>query len=344
MANADTFLSEQNLTRILAYGPPNTRKTWWAATAAEAGFNVLLLAGDKNYGTLRLLTPEARKRIFILDWSDTPAAATYAKNLTDVLSVQQPLFYNEQTKQKIFTPVVGDIKFDKTLLNSNWVFILDTYTALAWSYLQQYCIENNETMVEVQKPGSKGMRESYRYCGVLASWALQELKKLQCHLIVVAHQDSYEKRDKNDKVILSRIQVKSTSGPHAMQIAKDFTDVFTFNIMGQSVNIDTTAKPNQDGGSTLIPPGIYQWDALTFKTVIETAGMTLPPADLPYPEQTLLVTQADIDAVGQRGANLLQGFSQPAAATLAVAPAGTVHAPTGVVMQSPVDLLGANKK
>ena len=31
------------LLRELFYGPPKTRKTWLAGTAAEAGFNVILI-------------------------------------------------------------------------------------------------------------------------------------------------------------------------------------------------------------------------------------------------------------------------------------------------------------
>ena len=41
------------LLRSCAYGQAKRRKTWWAMTAAEAGFNVLDLDLEDNHGDLR---------------------------------------------------------------------------------------------------------------------------------------------------------------------------------------------------------------------------------------------------------------------------------------------------
>lgn len=306
MPNLNQFLAQDITARILCYGPPKSRKTWWAATAASAGFNVLIIAGDKNYAVLNQLPAAAKSRVFILDWSDNDRPV-FSRNITQFLSTNTTTYWDDKTKNRMFKPELSSIKLNKSTFDNNWVIILDTYTALAWSLLFQFCIENNQTMEEVQKPGNKLMQESYRYTGILATWAIQEFKKLGCHLIVVAHQDSYEKRireGKNERVVFTRTQVKSTSGPHAMQLAKDFTDVFYFTINGPQVLIDTQANADRDGGSTLIPPGMYDWNKFDFSMMAQQAGLILPPKDLPLPTDFLLTTQTDIDII-PKGMGLL---------------------------------------
>lgn len=69
-----TFESTQqdyNWLRIRVYGYAKLRKTWWAGTAAEAGFNVLHLSAERGgHGIFKHLSPAARKRIFVLDCSE----------------------------------------------------------------------------------------------------------------------------------------------------------------------------------------------------------------------------------------------------------------------------------
>lgn len=338
MPEIDEYIGKENLARILLYGPPKSRKTWWAALAAEAGYNVLILAGDRNYNVLRYLTPEAKKRVYLLDWSDDVQRGTYAETLTIFLAMHVPLFWDEGAKTRTFSPKVGDIRLAQQDLNKNWVLVLDTYTALTWSFLFNFALECKKPMQEIQKPGSDTMRESYRYTGVLATNAMQGLKKFPCHLIVVAHQDTYEKRDKENNIILSRIQAKSTSGPHAMQLAKDFTDVFVFKLNGTQTLIDTTPSPDRDGGSTSIPPGIYAWEKLQFSNFAQMAQIAQPDPDLPFAGELLRCSEEDVQAASSPKNNILNGLVKTQAhLSTNAAPSGGTPTPAA---KSVADILG----
>ena len=82
MPELDTSLDEQIRLRLLLYGPAKTKKTWLAGTAAEAGFNVLLLDNEQGAGILRNLSPEARKRIYRIDIQDDGKRAVAAEFIT----------------------------------------------------------------------------------------------------------------------------------------------------------------------------------------------------------------------------------------------------------------------
>ena len=67
MGALDDTLNNDNLARLLIYGPAKTRKTWFATKAAELGFNVILIDTDYGFHVTQNLTPEARRRIYHLD-------------------------------------------------------------------------------------------------------------------------------------------------------------------------------------------------------------------------------------------------------------------------------------
>lgn len=284
--------------RIMLYGPSQTKKTMWAGRAAEAGFNVLYLDCDGNPQTLGLMSPEAQARVDyfnIMDGFDRPVAAWFVTRLLK----GKPFDWDYVGRDFVFPAAKCDtrVTVDLSKLDRNWVLVLDSYTAFVWSLMVQFNIENQLDMSKVEKPDDSW--GGYRWCGALATWAIKQMKALPCHVIVIGHQDVYEKRatvmeqgKKVQKVEWTRLQMKSTSGPHAMQVAKEFTDVFYFYLHNQSVKINTGPADDRDGGSRRDPGRIYNWDEFQFAHLCQLNNIPLPngvaavPLSPPKPTST----------------------------------------------------------
>ena len=276
------------LLRILSYGSPKTKKTWHAATAAEAGFNVVLLDSDHGYHILlKTLNAEAQKRLMIIEARDSLKIPTAANFMTRFLKFGWVNF-NEKTRS-----VVTDFKSldsnciqlsSDSHLSSNTVLIVDSYTALVRSLQMSFQKDNSLDPSASFDPKKPGIRDSFGWTGSLASWMLEKLCGLPCHVIIIAHKSVYEKYSKDQKTIeWTRVQIKSTSGPHAMTIGDKFSDILFFeNVSSAVTKISTRAEKDQEGGSRLIPPNVYNWDKLSFSHICEYAGIPLPSKDLPY--------------------------------------------------------------
>lgn len=272
MPSLEQQLDEQVQLRLLIYGAAKTKKTWWIGTAAEAGFNVLLLNGDKGANILSNLSPEAQKRVYVLNVYDDSNRAVFAEFMTRFLK-GVPFNWDEQARKFAIKPGDTTIRIEPLNLPANTVVANDSWTALAWSLAFRYCLENAIDLSDAERQDWDG----YRWTGALATWMMQQWKKLPYHTITVGHQDNYEKRSKDGKKIeWSRMQIKSTSGPHAMQLAKDFTDILYFSVRGSAFQIDSGASHERDGGSQIVPPKTYQWNDLQFKDVCKLAGIPLP--------------------------------------------------------------------
>jgi len=315
MPTCDTHLATDQLARVLIYGAAKTKKTWWACQAAEAGFNVLLLDGENGAGILKQLSPAARKRIYILDLKDVPNQAKMAVFMARFCTYKK-FWWHEAEKRPMGRPTDGFIEIDAKKLTPNTVVVLDSHTALAWSLAFRYAIENSIDLSQAEKQEWDG----YGQNGILATWILHQLSKLPCHFIMIGHADQYDKMTKvrkgeKSELIFSRMQIKSTSRPHAMQIAEKFSDVFYFSVKGSAFKIDTTSGDNRDGGSRSVNPKVYSWDDLPFATVCKSAGIALPASDSPVlkfessntgtPTKSANATTAPIIDVPESPLNLL---------------------------------------
>lgn len=285
--------SNPPLLRMLFYGSPKTKKTWLAGTAAEAGFNTILLDSDHGYHILlKNLSNAAKKRLMVIESRDELKKATAAEFTTRFLKLGNVTF-NEQTRKVVLNAKAIDenciqLNVDRHL-NKNTVLIVDSYTALVRSIVFRYAIEQKIDLTDPSKTDWDG----YAWCGSLASWMLEKLSKLPCHIIVIGHKTVYEKRAKDQKTIeWTRQQIKSTSGPHSMTIGDMFSDILYFeNVSSSMTKISTRADKDMEGGSRMIPPNIYDWNKLQFKDICAFAGINLPPESLPYldfsvPKQT----------------------------------------------------------
>ena len=157
----------------------------------------------------------------------------------------------------------------------------------------QYAKENMIDMSVAEEGDDKW--GYYRWAGALSTWAMTQLCGLSCHVVVIAHTDVYEKRSKDGKKVeWSKRQIKSTSGPHAMQMPAKFSDILYFYQKGTAFKISTKGNEDADGGSRLIAPGDYNWDALQFKDIIKSAMLPLPPKDNPLVDYSLAVAKSKV--------------------------------------------------
>lgn len=279
------------LLRELFYGAPKTRKTWLAGTAAEAGFNVILLDADHGYHILtKQLSATAKKRLNLFECRDSLTQPVASQFLARFLK-QGKVWFNEKTRrviqfQKDLDSDCIELSMDKHL-NSNTVLILDSYTAIVNSLKFAYAKERQIDLTDLSEDDSKDMmtkRSGYAVSGGLASFILERITKLPCHVIVIGHSSQYEKYSKDGKTMeWSRRVVKSTSNPHSLTIGDKFSDILFFNNASASVTkIETRADKDAEGGSRIIPPNSYMWADLQWANICKLANIPLPPRDLPY--------------------------------------------------------------
>lgn len=268
--------------RELIYGPPKTKKTWWAARAAEAGYNVILIDGDDGTHIIKNVDAKAQERIFLVDAVDKLNASVMALFMVNLLK-GNPFVWDETRKERILSVTnakveSSHISIDVSKLTMNDVLVLDSWSALVWSAAFRYSKENSIDLSDAGKTEWEG----YRWCGSLLNWMLAQMAALPCHVIVIGHADVWEKKKKDGKTTeFQRTQPKSISGPHGMQLAKHFSDVLFFKIVGSSYKIDATATSDRDGGSRNLAPKSYNWDELSFADLIKASGLpTITPAPL----------------------------------------------------------------
>lgn len=275
------------LVRTFLYGPPKTKKTWWAYTAAEAGYNLLVLDGEKSYDIIRNISPEAQKRIRIIDAVGV-LEKTIFSTLIGKLLQGKSLTWCDTDKRISATKVPGKAYFDLNLklLTPNDVFIIDSWTAYASSIMTSIMEEKGVDITDVEKGQ---MRDYYNYAGNYSTWTSSQLMALNCNMLVIGHADVYDKikkgteNSKNPEIEFSRIQPVSTSKPNAMKLAGNFTDMLRFYMIGNQFKIDSNASSTADGGSRVIPPGIYKWEDMPFKKVAELASIAPPTGSLDMP-------------------------------------------------------------
>ncbi len=274
------------LLRELLYGPPKTKKTWWACKAAEAGFNVILLDCDDGAHILSQIAPEARHRIANINIVDTLTDPVACKFTTLALA-GRIFLWDEQDKDRVIMPANRNMEHSFYYINANKltrndILVVDSWTKLVKSLAWRWYKENGIDITSGEQAKSTNW-DGYRWSGEMASWMVRQLKALPCHVMVIGHKSVYEKYKNeviNGKKVSSvewqRTQIVSTSGPHGMTIASDFSDILQFYLVGSIFKIDTTPYADADGGSRLIPPKVWRWEELQFVDICNMVGIPVP--------------------------------------------------------------------
>ncbi len=283
MPPADQNHAENMKLRLLCFGAAKVKKTWWAAKAADAGFNVLLLDGDDGSQILSQVDKESLSSIHVIDIVDKQEMPVMCHFITRFLK-GDPFMWDEKDKSILLRTASAKEDhsyyiFDPHKLTHHDVVIIDSWSALSWSLAWRWYMENG-VKVDAAEQAKQSMWDGYRWSGAMASWMLKQIKTLNCHVIVIGHQSVYEKRrdevvgGKTKQVVeWSRTQVKSISGPHGMELAKEFSEILYFSVNGSRFSIDTKSHKDRDGGCRVVPPKVWNWEELQFKDIIKLAGI-----------------------------------------------------------------------
>ena len=274
--------SSDKLLRTLIYGRPKTRKTTWACLCAEFGFNVVLLNGEEGGVVIdSMISEKGRSQILTVDLRMHVAKTVFSPFMAQLLRPGNVFLWDEQEQRACLgfpNPEHSYVKFDIGKLTSNDVVIVDGWKALSKSAWFKYAEDNELDLSDAKKEEWP----EYSYCYNFLNWILARLHALPCHLIVVAHSQTYEvydRRDKkNPKLIERRIQPISSSGRHSQELPGEFHDVFFFKrISPMAVTIDTGGDADRDGGSRLFEPRVYQFDDFLPDQLFNIRGLKSDP-------------------------------------------------------------------
>jgi len=286
MPLAQQHLDDNNSLRILVYGPAKSKKTWWAACAAEAGFRVLLFDFEDGSGILNQISKEARERIYILPLQDN-GVDSYAIKSAVAIFKKYDFYVNEATRRVTQTPQIGSCHIDMRTFGRDTVVICDSYTALVESAWQEFAITHNIDLSNAEKDEWSG----YGWTGRLLNWLLNQMEHFPCPLIVIGHetQNVIKKKvlggqaaQKAAPIEMVRRQVYSSSNPHGMGICKHFTDVIYMYAEGRSFKIDTRGNKQEDGGCRHIEPALFDWNVLNFEMMAKAANLPKPTDVAPW--------------------------------------------------------------
>jgi hypothetical protein len=268
--------------RSLIYGRDKCRKTTWACLAAKAGFNVTLLCGDPEGATVlssSQFDKETLSRINVIDISNTRDRNVMHQFAIQLFS-KGTFLYNEDTK--LSTPGTMGFKagqsywkIDLDALNANDLIIWDSHSSYVDTLLSKYAADNNMSLAAAEKTEWDG----WGWMGRAATWFITNFVQLPCHLVLIAHAQEYEKR-KGNEILWTRTQPKSTSGPHAQTITKDFSDVLFFKQVGSDIRIDAASSPNRMCGSRALEPKEFTWKDMQYGELAKCYGVS-PDHSLP---------------------------------------------------------------
>jgi len=271
---------EIDLIRAFIYGPAKTRKTMWAMLAAEAGYNVVLIDADDGSIIIKQIPEKLWPQINIIRVVDDFDRSVAALFMTLLLK-GEPFYWDEQRKMRCqatssIRPENSYYYLDINNFNRSTVFVVDSWTALKTSLINRYGMEKK---IDVSDPDALEDRWGfYQYLDYICNWMLAQLHALPCHLIVVGHEQYYEKfkgKGKARILVSSRTQPQSVSGPHGQKVAKDFGEIMRFTISAGTTKIDTRSHVDRDGGCRVIPPKEYDFKDLQWRHVCQFAGLPI---------------------------------------------------------------------
>ena len=244
------------LARLMLYGREKTRKTMWALTAAQAGFNVLLIDGDDG-GHIASQFKSGMEKVALLNVHDSASEFHFVKFVTHLVTGNGFAF--NETKRVLASKDDGNPGWfifpggTKTL-TPNDVLIIDSWTALTASMRLQYSRQNNINLADAEKTDWPG----YGWMQNLTTHILNCIHGFPCHVIVIAHEQQYDKYEgigQDRKIAWSRTQPLAASGNTGSQLGKHFSDIIRF--VGSSAarsSLEIYGTQHQVGGSRFLKP------------------------------------------------------------------------------------------
>jgi len=296
----DTALKSA-LTRIklLLIGDGKVGKTYFAGSAAAAGFNVLYMDGDVGTPTLSQLPMEAKKNLYLLQIHDTIMGGGRDSRMVETFEefASNITFRWNDTLGRVAKHKDNDEIWEikPGLMDDSCVVVLDSWTSMVESIVLRAAIANSVDLHDPAGVKLSDMRDVYRAAGAKATQILQLVRSMPCHVIVLGHPDEYEHRvnpegkrvrdiNEKDQIIeWTKMVAKSTSRPHSLMMPKYFTDVAWMEIspLGDR-KIDFRAKASRISGGHFTE--IKTVDEYSFVNLVKHIGGKVP--DPKSPEST----------------------------------------------------------
>jgi hypothetical protein len=273
----------QDPARVLVYGTPKTRKTWWASTAAET-HNVYLLNGDRNTGILRNLPEAMQENVHLIPvaLNPSPTSSTFLKFLT-LMFEKQDFIYDYETDNEIPLAKVKDnetyLACNLSLLSKRDVLLLDGWTAIVKDVASEYMIDHNINAWagSMQSNKNNNKYSYFAYSGLVLDNVLQGVNKLPCHVIMTAHQDEYERDVKENGISKKKTitQILSSSGNQAAKIPAVLGDVLWFKHSKDATKTIIDSRPDNDraGGGARLRPATFEFPEWTWKDYCKEANV-----------------------------------------------------------------------
>ncbi len=295
MPRMDQAPATDRLIKLLLIGDGKIGKTRYAGEAAAAGFDVLYMGGDGGEITLAMLLAAAQQRIYLMGVGDTVMGGQRDHKFIDNFSefcTNVTLRWNDSTGQIAERKDTGEIwEIRPAEIGPDTVFVLDSWTSLTESIMLKAAIKNG---VFLDQATQNQMRPVYQSSALMATAALQLIRALNCHVIVIAHPDEYTHTTKpegrkmsdaskeNDLIVdWTKLIPKSTSKPHGMVMPKYFTDVawMDVNPSGTTRRLDFRPKQNRVGGGHF--DGIEDTEKHSFANLVKQIGGAVPDSRRP---------------------------------------------------------------
>lgn len=273
--------------RVLCFGPAKTRKTWWAGTAAAAGFNLTIIDGENGTGILKQLPKSALPNIQRVAVNQSTTGSTMAAFLMLMLEHQE-FVYCPRTRKKM---ALGGLKdeqqyyvVDLNLFTQSDVLLIDSWTQIIRDITEDFKDLNNLDVFEgkIAATSSSGKEDKFayfNYCNLVLDTIVSRLNGLPCHVIMTAHRDFYthEVREGASKRDETHVQVLSTSGNQAAKVPAAFGDVIYFELAndGMHSTLSTKGSKTRISGGRRVAPKEEKFPAWDFAAYAKEAD--LPP-------------------------------------------------------------------
>lgn len=289
------------LVKLLLMGDGKLGKTFYAALAAAAGFDVLYLDGDVGAQTIRSmaspmkgfdkppLTANQLSRIFLLPVADTILGGSRDCKFVEVMqefTTSIRFRWNDSQNRVARMADKTDELWEITpgKMNHNCVLVIDSWTGLTESIMLQCAGVNG---IDLSRASTSEMRPVYQSAGLIATSMLQVVRAMPCHVIVIGHPDEYQhkvapegKRVKdikeNDMLVdWTRMVPKSTSRPHGLQMAKYFTDIAWMEVSPTGTRrLDFRVRASHISGGHF--EEVKDLEEYSFTNLVRKVGGTIP--------------------------------------------------------------------
>lgn len=318
--------------RLLLYGKPKSRKTWWAGTASKT-HRVIFLDGENGTAILSNVPKEQRSRITRIPLggnTGVPAMARFMALLFKERAFLWDVTLGEQcpVQARYIKEDHHYIEVNLDALTTDDVLVADSWTKLCQDVSMEYAIQNgiDFTSGQIGKTAQSGKDDSmdyFRYMDTVLDRVLSLTNTVPCHMVMIGHEQFYTHQVKEGivKKEFTRLQLVSSTGKHAAKMPANFGEVFWFKAEGPKTGfpngltkIDTSCSEYRDGGGRRVKAGEHVFDDWQWEQYCKEAG--IPPAKNPDNQQQAFIGYTGkqiLEALGgtkpQPQAGVIQGNS-----------------------------------